>query len=117
MQRELSQDLLSGAQWQDRRWWARTETQEVMSEQQETLFYCEGDWTLAQVPQRHCGVFLQDTQKASGHGPGQLALVGPAKAGEWPLEVPSNLNHSLILQRLFSLLQLVTQIISGKHQN
>ena len=47
-----------------------------------TLFYCEHHWALAQVAQRGCGVsLLGDIQKPSGHGPGQLALGGPAWAG------------------------------------
>jgi len=36
---------------------------------------------LAQVAQRGCGVSnLEDILKPSGHGPGQLALGGPARA-------------------------------------
>jgi len=57
---------------------AQTETQEVPSEHEETLFYCEGHRALAQVAQRGCGVsHLGDVQKPSGHGPGQSALDGP----------------------------------------
>ena len=37
MQRRWSQALFSGAQWQDKRQWAHTETQQVPSEHQETL--------------------------------------------------------------------------------
>ena len=47
----------------------------------ETLFHCEGDQALAQVAQRACGVsILEDIQKPSADGPGQLALGGPAWA-------------------------------------
>ena len=45
-------------------------------------FHRAGDIALAQVAQRGCGVsHLGDTQKPSGHGPGQPALGGPAWAG------------------------------------
>ena len=71
--------LFSGAQWQDQRPWAHTETREVPSEHQETLFYCEGDQTLAQVAQGGCGdSILRDIQKTFGHGPGQLSPGGLA---------------------------------------
>ena len=57
----------------------QTETREVLSERQEILFYCESDRALAQVAQGGCGVFiLGDTQKWSGHGPGQQAPGDPA---------------------------------------
>jgi len=53
--------------------------QQVPSEHQETLLYCEHDRTLVQVAQRDCGVsFLRDTKKPSGHSPGKLAVGGPA---------------------------------------
>lgn len=34
--------------------WAQAETQEVLSEHQENLFYCTGDQALAQITQRGC---------------------------------------------------------------
>ncbi|KAK4829773.1 hypothetical protein QYF61_006572 [Mycteria americana] len=40
------------------RQWAQPETQEVPSEHQETLFYCEGDRALAQVAQKSGGVSI-----------------------------------------------------------
>lgn len=43
------QALSSGSQWQDQRQRSHTETREVPSEHQETLFHCEGDQVLAQV--------------------------------------------------------------------
>ena len=53
--------------------------QEVPSEHQETLCYCEGDRALAQVAQRGSGVsLLGGIQKPSGHDPGQPGLGGPA---------------------------------------
>jgi len=50
VQRGRSQALLGGAQWQDQRQWAQTETQQVLLEHQETLFYCEGDQALHRFP-------------------------------------------------------------------
>lgn len=44
--------------------------------------------------------YLQDTQNASGHGPGQLASKDPAWAKgwtKWHLQVPSNPDHFLFL--------------------
>lgn len=72
----------SGVQGQVQRKWAATATQEALSEHQETLSDCGGDWALAQVAQ---GLYyrvslLKDTQKLSGLGPRQLALCDPA----WP---------------------------------
>ena len=59
-----------------------TETQEAPSEHQETLFNCEGARVLAQVAQGSGGVsILGGIKKPSGHGPGQPALGGPARAG------------------------------------
>ena len=57
----------------------KNETQEALSEYQETLFHCEGGQALAQVAQGGCGVsILADTQKPPEHGPGRLAVDGPA---------------------------------------
>ena len=95
MQREWSQAFSSGAQCQDERQWSQTETQEVSSEHQETLFYCEGNWALERVVQRACGIFyLADIQKLSLQGPGQPSLGDP--------EVPFKLTilwfcHSVIV--------------------
>ena len=64
---------------QDERQWAQTETQEVLNIREPFYFYCEGGQALAQLAQRGCVVStLGDIQKPSGHGPGQLALGGPA---------------------------------------
>jgi len=49
VQRGWSQALFSGAQCQDQRQWAQTETQEVPSERQEMLFSGEGGQAMAQV--------------------------------------------------------------------
>jgi len=79
VQRRLSQDLSSGGQQHDQRQWAQPEAQELPSEHQETHFHCEGDQALAQIAQGGYGVsILEDIQKSFTHGPGQLALGGPA---------------------------------------
>ena len=58
---------------------AQNETQEVPSEHQERLSYCEDDRAVTQVAQRGCVVFiLGDIQTLTGHGPGQPAVGGPA---------------------------------------
>lgn len=68
-----NQDLLHGAQWQDRSWWAQLEMQDVPSEHQKTHFSCEADQALAQFAQRGGGIsFLEEIQDLSGHGPEQL---------------------------------------------
>lgn len=60
----------------ERRPHAQTETQEIPSEQQGTLWSSEGDQALAQVAKRGCGALLTgDAWKPSGHGPAQLALL------------------------------------------
>ena len=64
--------------------------------------HCEGDSTLAQVAQDSCGVSIPgDTEKLSGHGPGQPALCGPASAGGLDQMTSRGLfqppNHSMIL--------------------
>jgi len=85
--RGWSQDLSSGAQWQDQRQWAQTETQKVLSENEETLFYCEGNRALAQVVQGGCGVsVLGDTQKPSGQGPGQQVVLLSSGVGSDDLQ-------------------------------
>jgi len=58
---------------------AQTEMQEIPSEHQETLFYCEGDQAPIRVAWRGDGVSIfGDIQKPSGHGPGKLVLEDPA---------------------------------------
>ena len=67
-----------GAQYQDQKQQAQSETWEVPSEHQEILFCCGSDQALAQVPRGGCGIsLLGDIQKLSGHGPGQSALGDP----------------------------------------
>ena len=69
-----------------------------MPEHQETLFDCEGDRALAQVAQGGCGVsLLGDTQKPSGHSPGQPALGHPAGAGVGPDDFQRSLPTSVTL--------------------
>ena len=66
--------------WQNKKKRAQTKIQEVSSEHQETLFYCEGAWSLAQVAQVGCRCIslLGDIQKLPGCGAGQSAPGGPA---------------------------------------
>lgn len=49
MPRGRSQALVSGAWVQDKKQWAQTGTQEVLSKHQESLLYYVDDGTLAQV--------------------------------------------------------------------
>lgn len=49
--RGRNQAFLSGSQQQEKGKWVQTEIWEALSEDQETLFHCEVDWTLAQVAQ------------------------------------------------------------------
>lgn len=64
---------------------------------------------LLQAVQRGCGVsLLGDCHKASGCGPGHPVLGGPAGAGvwtRWPLELPSDLNHSVVLKTYWKLIE------------
>lgn len=55
----------------------QTETQEVLSQHQETLLSCEAKQALSQVVQGGGRVSIPgDRQKPPGHGCGQLALCG-----------------------------------------
>lgn len=57
----------------------QTETQEVLSQYQETFFSCAGKQALSQVAQGSGRVSIpRDRQKPPGHGCGQLALSGPS---------------------------------------
>lgn len=57
---------VSVAQWQNKRQWAQTGTQEVLYKYQEALFYCAGDGALVRVAQRGYGAsLLGDLQKAT----------------------------------------------------
>lgn len=61
---------------------------------------------MTQVAWKVCGVsFLGDIQKSRGHGAGHAALNGLADTGwtTWVLEIPSNLNYSMILKIHFTL--------------
>ena len=47
-----------------------------------TSFYCEDGWTLKQVAQRHCRVFIDGgIQNLTGHGHEQQGLTNPTWAG------------------------------------
>lgn len=78
--KEQSQALLSNAQCQDKKQWMQT--QEVLSDHQETLLRCAGDRALAQIA---CGglwsLFLGDIQKLPRFDAGHLALGVPAGQG------------------------------------
>lgn len=83
VKRGWRQSVFSGVQCQDKRQWEQIESQEVLSEHQETLFYCERDEASAPVVQKICRVSIpRDSWKMSEHGPEQLALGGRAWAGE-----------------------------------
>jgi len=99
MQRRQSQALFSGAQRQDKKQRAQTETQDVPSENEETLFYCKGDHALAQVTQRDGGVpILGHIQKPSGHGSGQPAWVDLLKCvGGGPDDLQRSIPTSALL--------------------
>lgn len=78
------------------------ETQGVLSEHQETFFfYCEGDWILTQVEQRGCGVSLLEIPQSQLdmvlHNWFSVALLEQEVSIRWPPEVPSNINHCVIL--------------------
>ena len=100
VERQQSQAPFSGAQWQDQKQWAQTETWEVLFEHQESLFYCHSDQAQAQVAQRGCGVsILQDIPKPKDVVLDSLVQVPVLEQGSrtrhFP-EVPSNLTHSVI---------------------
>jgi len=76
--------FVSGAQCQDKRQWAQTRTQDVLSEHQETFLCCVGDGAVAQAAQKLWGLLLGDLQKSPGHSPGHPALGVPAGAGVGP---------------------------------
>lgn len=77
---------------------AWNEKQEALSEHQVTLFDCKGDWTWEQVGQGDCGVSsFGDTQKPSGHGPGQPARVSAPAWATWARGFgPDDLLRSLL---------------------
>lgn len=65
-----SQALFSSAQWQEKRQWAKTETQEVLSEHKKTLYHHKSGWELTLFDQRGCEVSLPGgIQKLSECGP------------------------------------------------
>ena len=54
VQRAQRQAFVSGAQCQNKRYWAQTGTQEFPSDHQEALLYCVGDGALVQMVHRAC---------------------------------------------------------------
>lgn len=97
VQRRWSHASLSDARWQDQRQWALTETPEVSSEHQGTVFIWKFTEHQHKVHREIVESPSLDIQKLSGHGLEQLALGVPAWAGEldyrWCPAVPSNMNH------------------------
>lgn len=81
MQRRQRQAFFSVAQCQDKRQWAQTGAQEVLSELQEVLCYCVGDGAPVQAAQMLWSLFLGDLQNPPRCGPGHPALCVPAGAG------------------------------------
>lgn len=75
-------------------------TSHVPSERKKTpFFYCDADWTLAQVTQRDGVPILGDIHSLTAWGPGHPAVVNPAWAGRWSRSagVPSKHNCFVIL--------------------
>jgi len=59
---------LGGAQQHDKRQWVQTGTQEIPSEHEEELLYCQDDGALEQAAERGCGVSLSgNTPDLPGH--------------------------------------------------
>lgn len=83
----LAGGTLSAAKWQ-RRQQAEAETQEILSEQKKTLFYCGGGWTLEQVAERGFGGIFGDIWSPTGRGPGQPAVADLALRRRVGLESP-----------------------------
>lgn len=87
------EDGASSAQGKDKRLWAQTQPQKVLSQHQQTLFHCEVDWAPAEIALGGCRVsILEDIQKPAPSG---LSWAGGWT--RWSLEVPSNLSHLVIL--------------------
>lgn len=101
VQRGWKQVLPPGAQWQDPRKQAQTETQESLPQHQDK--HIQWGWlsTGTGCPHRWWSLHPLRCSKAPERGAGQPALGGPAWAGggtRWPPEVPANLNHSVSQQ-------------------
>jgi len=100
VERRWSQALSSDDEWQDKRQWAQTKAQEIHSEYQETFFSHWG-WlsTSTGCPQKMQS--LHPCRYSKEHYPGQLDGGGFSWAGcldkMRPLEMPSNLELSVIL--------------------
>ncbi|KAJ7406078.1 hypothetical protein WISP_136220 [Willisornis vidua] len=79
------------------------ETQEVPSEHQETLFYCQDDAALEQVAQRGCGVSAhEDSHHLPGHELRQPASVDEAVdiVNLGFSKACDTMSHNILLQKL-----------------
>ena len=88
-----------GAQGQDRRQWAQTETEEGPSDHQKTLFRGEGSQILERIAQRSCGVFWR-YPKTNWTWPSTWCGWLCFEQRDWTrqsLEAPSSLSCSVIL--------------------
>lgn len=76
-----SQPFFSDAQWQDRFRgdWNKLKHRRAHLNIRKHVFYCDGDWALAQVA---C-----TTRNPSGRSPGHPAVGGPPWAGAWGLVI------------------------------
>lgn len=88
--------------WMNRRQWAGTERQEILSKEQGTLFYYEGDPTLPQFAQRDCGVYiLWDAKKhyemVLANGCNDLALVWRPGADDIQRSLPNLITDFVLL--------------------
>lgn len=88
------EDWASGVQGKERRLWAQTQPQKVLSQHQQTMSHCEFDWD---CPGRLQSVRPWRRPKASSKWPSWAGgLI------RWPPDLPSHLSHLVILLLRFS---------------
>lgn len=89
-----------------KRWWTKSEIEEIQFKQIETRFFFSSFnwkhcWILKHVAHWVCKMaILGDSQNKMGHSPGKPAVVEAALGKGWISrsgEIPSNCNHSMIL--------------------
>lgn len=91
---------VSGGQWPDKRQWTQSGRQEVPSDHQKVLLCIAGAGVLAQVAQRGCGLSsLEVSRSHLDMVTNTLLWVSllEQRLDQMDTEVPSNLNHPLIL--------------------